>query len=149
VDLRGGTVLLPADLAKNKRAHSRPLSSRLREILARRAAHRRLDGPLVFHVDGRHMYHGWQKVWVTACEAAGLLGKRLHDTRRTVSRDLRKSGVIETTAMRMTGHKSPVMFKRYAVVRDVDLDEAADRLAAYRATLPTERSVIPIEEARR
>jgi integrase len=149
VGLRGGTVLLPADLAKNKRAYSRPLSPRLLEILARRAARRRLDCPLVFHVDGRPMYHGWQKVWVTACEAAGLLGKRLHDTRRTVSRDLRKSGVMETTAMRMTRHKSPVMFKRYAVVRDVDLDDAADRLAAYRATLPTERSVIPIAEARR
>jgi integrase len=146
VDLRAGTILLSADLAKNKQAQVLPLSSRLREILVRRAERRRLDCPLVFHVDRRPMYHAWQKVWVTACEAAGLAGKRLHDTRRTMSRDLRKSGVVETTAMRMTGHKSAVMFKRYAVVRDTDLDDAADRLAAYRASLPTERTVIPLAE---
>jgi hypothetical protein len=48
--------------------------------------------------------------------------------------------------MRMTGHKSAVMFKRYAVVRDADLPEAADRLAAYRSTLATERTVIPLAE---
>jgi integrase len=92
------------------------------------------------------MYQRWQKVWVTACKAAGLAGKRLHDTRRTISRDLRKSGAAETTAMRMTGHLSPVMFKRYAVVKDADLPEAADRLATYRSTLPTERAVIPFTE---
>jgi len=146
VDLRGGTVLLPASLAKSKRAQVLPLSPRLREILARRAARRRLDCPLVFHVDRRPMYQRWQKVWVTACKAAGLAGKRLHDTRRTISRDLRKSGAAETTAMRMTGHLSPVMFKRYAVVKDADLPEAADRLATYRSTLPTERAVIPFTE---
>jgi integrase len=72
VDLRGGTVLLPADLAKNKQAHVLPLSPRLREILVRRAGRRRLDCPWVFHVDGRPMYPRWQKVWVTACAAAGL-----------------------------------------------------------------------------
>jgi hypothetical protein len=42
--------------------------------------------------------------------------------------------------------ESPVMFKRYAVVRDADLPEAVDRLAAYRSTLPTERAVIPFTE---
>jgi hypothetical protein len=38
------------------------------------------------------------------------------------------------------------MFKRYAVVKDADLPEAADRLATYRSTLPTERAVIPFTE---
>jgi integrase len=147
VDLRGGTMLLPAELAKNRQAQALPLSPHLREILLRRAERRRLDCPLVFHADGRPMYHSWQDVWVRACEAAGLKDKRLHDTRRTVTRDLIRSGVGPTTAMRVTGHKSPVMFRRYAVVRDADLQDAADRLAAYRATLPTERTVIPLSRA--
>ena len=79
-------------------------------------------------------------------QGGGVGWQAVHDTRRTMSRDLRKSGVAETTAMRMTAHKSPVMFKRYAVVRDADLPEAAGRLAAYRSTLPTERTVIPLAE---
>jgi integrase len=146
VDLRGGTILLPAELAKNRQAQTLPLSPSLREILVRRAERRRLDSPLVFHTDGRSMYHAWQKVWVQACEAAGLKGKRLHDTRRTVARDLVRSGVGPTTAMRVTGHKSPVMFRRYAVVRDADLQDAADRLDAYRATLSPGRTVIPLPQ---
>jgi hypothetical protein len=40
------------------------------------------------------------------------------------------------------------MYRRYAVVRDADLQDAADRLAAYRASLPTpERKVIPMISA--
>lgn len=147
VDLRVGTLRLPAEHAKNKQAQALPLSARLREILTRRAERRRLDCPLVFHVNGKPMYHAWQDAWVRACRAAGLTGKRLHDLRRTVSRDLIRSGVAPGTAMRVTGHKSPVMFRRYAVVRDADLQEATDRLAAYRATLSPERTVIPLARA--
>jgi integrase len=148
VDLQGGTVRLAAEFAKNKGAQLLPISPPLRAVLARRAAARRLDCPLVFHVAGRPMYHGWQKAWDAARTAAGLLGKRLHDARRTVARDLARSGVAPTTAMRITGHKSPVMYRRYAVVRDADLQDAADRLAAYRASLPApERKVIPISAA--
>ena len=54
---------------------------------------------------GRTGYHGWQKAWAAARTAAGLEGKVLHDTRRTVARDLRRSGVTETTAMRITGQR--------------------------------------------
>lgn len=54
--------------------------------------------------------------------------------------------------MRLTGHKSPVMFRRYAVVKDADLQDATGGQAAYRATLSTERRVIPltrVQEAQR
>ena len=37
------------------------------------------------------------------------------------------------------------MYRRYAVVRDADLQDATDRLATYRAALPIpERTVIPL-----
>lgn len=88
MDLRGRTILLAAEWAKNKQAQTLPLAPALQEVLARRAEHRRRDCLLVFHVNGRPMHHGGQKVRTRACEAAGLRGKRLHDCRRSVSRDL-------------------------------------------------------------
>ena len=148
VDLVGGTVRLAAEFAKNKSAQQLPFSPTVRAVLARRAAVRRLDCPLVFHIRGRSGYHSWQRVWTAARLAAGLKDKRLHDARRTVARDLARSGVAPTTAMRITGHKSPTMYRRYAVVRDADLQDATDRLAAYRAALPApDRKVIPISAA--
>ncbi len=60
---------------------------------------------------------------------AGCPGMLKHDFRRTAVRNLVNSGIPEKTAMTMTGHETPSVFKRYHIVSPADLQEASRKLA--------------------
>jgi hypothetical protein len=49
--------------------------------------------------------------------------------RRTSARNLVRAGVAEHWAMPLCGHKTPEVFRRYAVTSEADLNEAVARLA--------------------
>ena len=55
-------------------------------------------------------------------------GRLLHDFRRTAVRNLERDGVARSVAMKITGHKTESVYRRYAIVSDADLREAALRL---------------------
>ncbi len=74
----------------------------------------------------------FDKAWRNALVAAKLPKDRLfHDLRRSAARNLRRLGVSETEALRVTGHKTPSMFRRYSIVSDEET--AAALLAVDRA----------------
>jgi integrase len=62
--------------------------------------------------------------------AAGVPGRIFHDFRRTAVRNLERAGVSRSVAMQMVGHKTEAIYRRYAIVSDADLRDAADKLAA-------------------
>src|SRR5262249_33273602 len=78
-----------------------------------------LEGPLA----GRR-WRRFAKRWVTVCKAAGVPGRLLHDFRRTAVRNLERAGVARSVAMKMTGHRTESVHRRYAIVSDADLQEA-------------------------
>jgi integrase len=72
--------------------------------------------------------------WKNACNAAGLPGRIPHDFRRTAVRNLERAGVPRSAAMKMTGHKTEAVYRRYAITDSAMLQEAAAKLAALHAS---------------
>ena len=71
---------------------------------------------------------GFDKRWRTACTAAGVPRRMLHDFRRTAVRNLERAGVPRSVAMKLTGHRTESVYRRCAIVADADLREATARL---------------------
>jgi integrase len=85
--------------------------------------------PLVFHRNGRPI-RSFFKAWKAASRAAGCPGRLLHDCRRTTVRNLERAGVSRSVAMRLTGHKTEAVYRRYAIVSSEDMADAARKLQA-------------------
>ena len=109
-----------------------PISQPIAEALARRRARRDPTSPLVFHRDGIPVRR-WRTAWRTACQAAGVPTRFLHDCRRTAARNLIRASVPERVAMLLTGHKSRAIFDRYNFINEQELLDAGDQLVAYLA----------------
>jgi len=153
VDLREGWLTLDADHSKNEEPRQFPLTPELREVLEQQLEHTRAlecaTGqviPWLFHRNGEQIKdfrHAWQK----ACAAAGLGNKRIpHDFRRTAVRNLERSGIERSTAMKMSGHRTESVYRRYAIVDSTMLKAAAVKLSALHQTEPQqpERVVVPL-----
>ena len=79
-----------------------------------------------------------------ACKRAGIANLRLHDLRHMASTNLRRAGVDPTTAMKIVGHKSERMHRRYNTVEPEDLRSAVSQLAAYHANTVITPEVIAV-----
>jgi len=71
------------------------------------------------------------KAFKAACRKAGCPGRIPHDFRRTAVRNLERAGVPRSHAMKLTGHKTESVFRRYSIVSSQDLRDAAERLALF------------------
>lgn len=133
--IEGERLTVPGMFCKNGRPHNIPLVGELADIIRRRRERRALkDGtnsPLIFHRKGEAIKE-FRKSWARACKTAGCPGRLFHDLRRTAARNLRRSGVDETVAMTITGHKTASMFRRYSITDDNDQREAFARVEAMR-----------------
>jgi integrase len=135
---------------KNGEPRSLPLAGDLKEIIDRRRKAREyvtLSGvgisAHVFHRNGRPINRTiFGKRWRRACVRAGLgqrvkdekgvvryVGRHFHDFRRTAARNMIRAGVPQSIAMRVTGHDTEAMFRRYDIADDRD---KAAALAAAR-----------------
>lgn len=72
----------------------------------------------------------FNKAFKTACVRSGVPGHILHDFRRTAVRNLERAGVPRSVAMKLTGHKTESVYRRYPIADDRDLRVAVERLDA-------------------
>jgi integrase len=136
-DVRDGIVNLRRENSKNKKPYFVPLSGEVAELIERRRSERASEtlagtvlGNLVFHRAGVPV-RDFGKSWATATKKAGCEGLIFHDMRRSAVRNLVRSGVTETVAMRITGHKTRSVFDRYNITSEDDLRDAIEKVTRY------------------
>jgi hypothetical protein len=87
--------------------------------------------PWVFHRANGKPIRGIRRVWVAATRAVGVPGRILHDFRRTAVRRMERAGVSRSVAMKVTGHKTEAIYRRYAIVAERDIAEGLAKVAAF------------------
>ena len=148
IDFTAGEVRL--DRSKNGDGRVFPMTAALRRLLkAQHVARERLKKagtivPWVFwrmRAEGRggtktpRQIIAFTTAWKNACLTAGCPGRIPHDLRRTAVRNLVRAGVPQTIAMKLTGHKTDSVFRRYDIVSPNDLRVAVERLDALMPSL--------------
>jgi integrase len=158
-DIEENVIRLRAENSKNREARSVVIAGELVGLIERRQQVRLANGVLtnlVFHRDGAPIAE-FRKSWAAACVAAGAgkmvcskcqsegtvrkcprcktrteySGKIFHDLRRTAVRNMVRSGVPQSVAMKISGHKTASMFRRYDIASEADLREAFESVQRY------------------
>ena len=141
VDFVGGTVRLDPGTTKNDEGRTFPFRAlpRLEELIRDQREHtstlEREGGRLIAHVFHRRgkRIQNFRVLWHRACERAGVQGRFVHDLRRTAVRNFERAGVSRSVAMKLSGHKTESVYRRYAIVSEADLADGVRKVAAMRA----------------
>jgi len=96
----------------------------------------RAQGRIIAHVFHRYgkPIKSLRRAWRTACKDAGRPGLLLHDLRRSAVRNLERAGIPRSFAVKLTGHRTEAVCRRYAIVAASALREAGTKLAAALGT---------------
>lgn len=130
VDLKRGFITLRGVDTKTKKPRQVPMTPDVRTVLQGLSKVRSLATRHVFLYKGRPLKRV-SRSFKTALTDAGITDFRFHDLRHCASTNLRRAGVDTATAMKVVGHKSEKMWKRYNAIEEKDLTQAAQKLNAY------------------
>jgi integrase len=142
VDMKAGTIRLESDQTKGGEIRLYPFAEHpeLAALMAERRAlteaweksHATIIPWVFWHeLDGAAAPNvAYQYSWDRACRKAGYPGRLVHDLRRYAARNLIRSGVDQSVAMKLLGHATPSIFRRYNVTDERDLRQAVQSLAA-------------------
>lgn len=152
VEFENGVVRLAPGTTKNSEGRTFPfdalpeLRALLEEQRDRTTARERATShmiPSVFHRNGKPITD-FRGAWTGACTRAGLASIVVHDLRRSAVRNLERAGVPRSTAMKLTGHKTESVYRRYAIVDENDLRSGVEKLAIVHAS--PQRQVLPLRQ---
>jgi integrase len=143
VDFDGGWLRIEGSQTKEGKGRQFPLIPRLRAILEEQRA--RADAleakptgrpveSLFFYLEGARAgqpIRDFRGSWASACERAKMPDLRVHDLRRSGIRSFVRAGMPENLAMRLSGHATPSVFRRYDIISEGDLQDGGDKLSAY------------------
>jgi integrase len=133
VDLDARQIRLGPEQTKGDEGRIVPLSSELVNML------RDIEPKAGTVFDGTNLRNEWMEA-CAACELGAVTevegrpydplysGLTLHDMRRSAVRNMRKAGISEKEAMRISGHKTRAVFERYNIVSTEDVMDAMRKL---------------------
>jgi integrase len=102
------------------------LTAKLKELYKLRYLHE----PHVFLVKGKSI-GSIRRGFETARRCAEITSFRFHDFRHTAVTNMRQAGIDHLTIMRITGHKTMEVFKRYNSFHESDLKDATHHFNTY------------------
>jgi len=124
VDLVSGFIDLTPETTKTREGRRIPiLRGDMMDLLVEAKRLRDEEWPTcqsVFNRNGKRVID-FRTVWQNAVAAAGVPGLHFHDLRRTAARNMRNDGIPQAIAMKITGHRTDAMYRRYAIISDDDL----------------------------
>jgi len=126
VDLEKRVIMLRPGETKSGDARAVPiLDGDMREQLelAKRGWDKESGDALVFSTAGTAI-KDFRGAWEVACKAVELPDLRFHDLRRSAVIRMRRAGVPQVVRMKITGHKTDSMDRRYGIVDTEDIELA-------------------------
>lgn len=133
VNLAEGYIDLKAEDTKTSEPRRIYMNQVVREIIREAGRVRSLAHDFVFTDRGKRI-KTISDGFKSAVKRAGLGDFKFHDLRHTFVTNARKAGIAQSVIMKMTGHKTAVMFRRYNTVDDDDLIGAMNSLSGYLGT---------------
>lgn len=130
VDLKSGIIRIDPGVTKGGEGRTFPITTRLRELFTERTKQTVTSQTLVFcEVDGsaitpERFYIGWR----AARKAAGVDALIPHDLRRSAVREMERRQIPRQVSMKLIGHRTESIFRRYAIVSEADIASAGSRL---------------------
>jgi integrase len=160
VDLDDWIVRLSRKNEKTKNPRTLPLVGELREVMENRLKERRPECPYVFHRSGKPV-KSFRRAFKAACVEVGLgrvvkdeetgkdkyIGITPHDMRRSAIRNFRKAGISESDGMKISGHRTSSVYRRYDIIDEEDQRRTMERVQKYQQNEMECRKVIPIKRA--
>lgn len=156
VDFEAQEVRLDPGTTKNDEARELSFKTypQLRDLLERQRAYtdavERERGqvvPHVFHRDGEPI-KSMQAAWNGACKRAGMPDALFHDLRRSAVRNLEAAGVPRSVAMKITGHKTESVYRRYAIADKAAQEDGLAKLSDHLSGEKPERKTASLDAAR-
>jgi integrase len=138
------TARLAISSSKNKEPWVLPLAGQLWDVIERRVEQRRLDSPLfsTTATESRSVTLG--KSGIRHVKPLDWWGVIPHDLRRCAARNLSLPGVREQLTMKITGHKTNSMYRRYRIVDEDELRQAQEQQQAFLKNQTGARKVVPL-----
>jgi len=112
---------------KNGEVRVVPMTPAVYQVFVELRQERRLDTNRVFLYKDKPIQR-LGTAFKAACRRARITNLRIHDFRITASTNLRRAEVDTATAMKIVGHKSDRMHRRYNTIEPEDLHQAAAKL---------------------
>ncbi|MGD0598432.1 MAG: site-specific integrase [Terriglobales bacterium] len=127
IDLTSSTIRLEVGSTKNGAGRTVKMTQEVFTLLSACVAGKQKDDFAFTRANGAPV-KVFRKRWRVVCKRADVPKLFFHDLRRTGVRNLRRLGIAESVAMKISGHKTASVFRRYDITDEADLADAAARL---------------------
>ena len=117
---------------KNGESRTVPMTPEVHRVFTELWQDRRLDTQHVFLYKDKPI-RAVKTAFGKVCRGTGIINLLLHDLRHTSSTNLRRAEADATTAMKIVGHQSERMHRRYNTIEPEDLRWAVSQLVSHQA----------------